>query len=242
MLQSILNNSPSPTRNIVCLITAITGLDHKPPVSTFIRSRTETIVTVSEVMRDRTANVTNLKKYVAELYPFIQETVRNNREKSRVSMSKGEQPRFTEGDFVLVAREAFKAGEKLVLRWRGPRRIKTATSDYVYQVEDIRNGQLEHVPISHLRFFHDSALKIQAIMSHVLSSETGMPVSRLLALVDDPDGLHVGVHRKGLPHSKHTLEPLARVYGEVPQLKHRLLARKNTPTDMADKARGLHGL
>lgn len=192
MLQSMLKNSPSPTLINSCPITAFFGLDPKPPVSSFIRSSTGSPITVSEVIRERTTNIANLKKFVAELHPVVQDTVRNNRETLQAAMSKGELSRFMKADFGLVALEDFKAGENRALRWHGPRRIEKATSDYFYQVEDLRNGQLEDVHISRLRFFRDSALDTQAIISHV-SSKTGMPVSRLMELVDDPDGLHVRV-------------------------------------------------
>lgn len=67
-------------------------------------------------------------------------------------------PNFTEGDYVLVARNDFTAKEKLSLRWRGPRRIIKAINDYVYQVEDLRSGELQDVHATRLKFYHDRSL------------------------------------------------------------------------------------
>ena len=126
------------------------GTEPTPPISTFLRTRTVTPITVSEAQREWLLSVQKLKDRIGEMHPVVQETVRKNREKARRAASRGSLPNFTEGDYVLVAREDFFAGEKLALRWRGPRRIIKALSDYVYQVEDLRNGTVEYIHGSRL--------------------------------------------------------------------------------------------
>lgn len=242
LVQSALNQAPAPQRGNVSPITAFTGLDPTPPVSTFLRSSTVSPITVTALQQERALNISNLLTAVAELHPTVQDTVQENRKRKRESMSKGRLPNFTEGDYVLVARNDFHAGEKLALRWRGPRRIVKALSDYVFQVEDLRNGMVEDCHGSRLKFYSDRSLNSAAILSHVLSSETGMPVARLMQLVDSPDGLKVQVRWKGLPNSEDTMEPLERVYEDVPQMLLRLLGRKNTPLGLANKARSIIGL
>ena len=79
-------------------------------------------------------------------------------------------------------------------------------------------------------------------MSHVLSFETGMPVARLLRLVDEQDGMKVLIRWKGLSKSEAILEPLERVYKDVPAMLLRLLGRKTTPTALADKSRRILAL
>lgn len=58
----------------------------------------------------------------------------------------------------------------------------------------------------------------KAMMTHVLSSETGMPVARLLRLLDQDGDLFVAVRWKELSASEHTLKPLIRVWKDVPKL------------------------
>lgn len=146
-------------------------------------------------------------------------------------------PNFSEGDFVLVARSDFHAGEKLALRWRGPRRLVKALSAYIFQVEDLRNGQLDDIHGSLLTFYSDSSLNRTAIMSHVISSETDMPVARLMKLVETESGLQVQVRWKGLTNADDTLEPLCHVYKDVPKMLLRLLNRKNISRALAAKAK-----
>ena len=133
--------------------------------------------------------------------------------------------------------KTLQPGEKLAMRWRRPRRIIKALNDYVFQVEDLRNGTTKDIHGTRLKFYSDRSLDTRATMSHVLSSETGMPVARLMRLVDSPDGLLVQVRWRGLCDSEDTLEPIGRVYEDVPQLLWKLLRRKNTPSNLVAKAR-----
>lgn len=237
IVQSVLNNSPSPHRGNVCPLTAFMGRDPTAPVNTFLRSTTATPVTITDAQLESKLNAEELVKLCADLHPRLQSTLAEHRRQSREAASKGQLPNFTEGDYVLVARSDFHAGEKLCLRWRGPRRVRKALNDFVYQVEDLRNGQLDDIHASRLKLFRDREIDEKAIMSHVLQSETGMVVSRLLSLEDCPDGLHVRIRWKGLGNNEDSLEPIARVSEDVPQLFEKLLQRKSTPVDLVARAR-----
>ena len=74
-------------------------------------------------------------------------------------------------------------------------------------------------------------------MSHVLSSETGMPVARLLRLDEVDDKVKVLVRWKELQPSEDTLEPIENVYEDVPTLFKKLLDRQSTPRTLANKER-----
>ncbi len=141
-----------------------------------------------------------------------------------------------------MAREDFSEGEKLALRWRGPRRVIKANSDFVFQVEYLRNGALEEVHASRLKFYSDSSLNKKAILSHVISSETGMPVARLMGIEEEDGKLFVVVRWKGLSKSEDIREPLEQVYEHVPKMLIRLLSRKSTPSDLRAKVRSFLGL
>lgn len=178
-----------------------------------------------------------------QLHPMIDTHVAAERDRSRKAREKGDLANFVEGDYVLVAREEFHEGEKLCLRWRGPRRVTKAMNDYVFQVEYLRNDIVEEVHGTRLKFYSDSSLDEKAVLSHVLSSETGMPVSRLLRLQEDDNGrLHVVVRWKGFSSSDDTFEPIERVYEDVPKLLRKLLNRKVTPPELRDKAHVVLGL
>lgn len=65
-------------------------------------------------------------------------------------------------------------------------------------------------------------------MSHDLSSETGMPVSCLLALVEENVELSEKVSWRGLSESDDTLQPNQKVYKDAPRIFDLLLNLHNT--------------
>lgn len=93
------------------------------------------------------------------------------------------------------------------------------------------------VHVSRMKFYHDASLDIESIMYHVVSSETGIPVQRLMGLVETDDGLKFQVRWSCLSQSDDTLDHLVRVYEDLPNLFEKLLKRKNTPAEHVNKAR-----
>lgn len=242
VVQSALNNAPSPQRGGLCPITIFTGLEPSPPVSTFKRSATDTIISVDEAVNERLQNMSTVQDLLSELHPIVANTLEKNRQRARTAASKGTLPNFVEGDYVLVAREEFSKGEKIALRWRGPRRIVAAKSDFIFQVEDLRNGSTEDIHIARLKFYSDDSLDATAIMPHVTASETGMPVARLMGIQESPDGPVVHVRWKGLPDSEDTYEPILKVYEDVPVMLLNLLKRKSISKSLVTSAKSVLGL
>lgn len=216
LFQSALNNAPSPERNNVAPFTAFTGRSASTPVSTFLRSSDFQYVSLSEAQLESVLNVSMLIKYMDELHPLIYQNMQKEPGRNRQARIQGKLANFREGDYVLVARDAFSKRENLCFRWREPRRVIKVLSDYTLSVEDLRTGNCDDIHDLRLKFYRDADLDVTAIMWHVLSSETGIQVARLLNLVDQEGDLFVVVRWKGLSSSENTLEPLARVYEDVP--------------------------
>lgn len=125
----------------------------------------------------------------------------------------------------------------MVLRRRGPRSIVKAVSNCIYKVQDLCNGMHEDMNVSRLKFYRDSDLESDAIMSLVLTSETGMVVSRLVGLEESPNSLCIRVPLRGLPESEDTRELISIVHKDVPQLFAKFLKRKATSDQLAAKNR-----
>lgn len=64
-----------------------------------------------------------------------------------------------------------------------------------------------------------------------------MVFHRLRKLVDTDNGLMTEIRWKGLPEFDNFLKPLQKLYEYVPVLFKKVLARKNTPADLANKVR-----
>lgn len=104
-----------------------------------------------------------------------------------------------------------------------------ALSSYVYTIKDLRNANIEDVHGTRLKFYIDKSLDEKVTLSHVLLSETGMMVSKLLRLVNRDESLYDLVHCKGLSNLDDRLEPLSRMHEDVRRIVSKLLERKNSP-------------
>lgn len=79
-------------------------------------------------------------------------------------------------------------------------------------------------------------------MIHLLTSETGILVSRLLSLQALSNGLHVCVRGVGLSAEEDIHEPTGQIFEDVPQMPHRLFGRKTAPASLSQKAKQELGL
>lgn len=107
----------------------------------------------------------------------------------------------------------------------------------MFVIEDLRTGEKQEIHSTRLKFFRDSSINEEAVMSHVLSSETGMPVSRLMSLGEKDDrNLFVRFRWRGLPDSEDTWRPLQRINQDALRLVRLLLNRQNTPAPLRERA------
>jgi hypothetical protein len=90
--------------------------------------------------------------------------------------------------------------------------------------------------------FTATKVSIKKQLCHAVSSETGMPVQRLLSLVETDDGLKVRVRWRGLGETEDTWEPVDFVYADVPLLFKKLLARNTAPSDLVKEAKDQLGI
>lgn len=173
-------------------------------------------------------SIASFKLKVDELHLLVQEMLQSRNSRIHRSRSQGKLSNYAQEDFVLVARDDFTAGEKLSLRCRGPRRAVKTLNDCVYQVEDLWIGRVDDVHATRLKFHHDPSLNQEAIVSHVLSSETDMAVQGLMRLVDTDDGPVVSARWRELPETEDTMESIKTVYKDVSDLFMKPLNCKST--------------
>ncbi len=59
----------------------------------------------------------------------------------------------------------------------------------------------------------------------------------MMGLEEHDDGIYVNVRWRGLPRSEDTLEPLLKIYQDVPQMLLKLLSRKSLPKALKMRAK-----
>ena len=102
-------------------------------------------------------------------------------ERNRRNGQKGVRQQYLEvGDYVLVGWVHQALAAKLQVSWLGPRRIIHAHSDWLFDVEDLRNGAKSQHHISRLKLYPAKDANVsQDLMDHVAYTEGGHIVEEL---------------------------------------------------------------
>jgi hypothetical protein len=66
------------------------------------------------------------------------------------------------GDYVLVAEHRKSGVSKLQVKWKGPRRVASVESDYVFVVQNLLTKELKAAHATRLRFYKDKELNVTA--------------------------------------------------------------------------------
>lgn len=81
-----------------------------------MRPTNSTKVFLEAALVERSINVKKLEEQMADVHLLVNTSVYYSRQKPRQPASHNKLAKFTIGDFMLVARESFNAGEELVPR------------------------------------------------------------------------------------------------------------------------------
>jgi hypothetical protein len=125
---------------------------------------------------------------------------------------------FTVGDFVLVARREQRMGEKLSLRWRGPKRIVGTISDHVSEVRNLETSAIAPVHSTRLRFYRDSSLDVNFdLLAQIAHINSGYAVHSLRAYRYEADAKQYSdlVTWLGFEPEDSTWEPLLALHKDV---------------------------
>jgi hypothetical protein len=71
-------------------------------------------------------------------------------------------PNFQVGDYVLVAEHRKSGVSKLQVKWKGPRRVASVKSDYVFVLENLLTKELKAAQATRLRFNKAKELNVTA--------------------------------------------------------------------------------
>jgi Chromo (CHRromatin Organisation MOdifier) domain len=189
-----------------------------------ISSFSGTTLSITDIRARQLLNIEQLRDSIEGLHKAARDASETRRAKSRDHQhhrSGVKSPNFDIGDYVLIAKREFHAGEKLTLRWRGPRRIISALSDHVYEVQDLENGRIATVHSSRIRFYHDPSLNVTAdLLQHIANTEQGYAVKAIQDIRFDAasNSFQVLVYWIGFDDEDATWEPLTTMHEDAPDV------------------------
>jgi Chromo (CHRromatin Organisation MOdifier) domain len=136
-------------------------------------------------------------------------------------------PNFQVGDYLLVAEHRKSGVSKLQVKLKGPRRVASVESDYVFVVENLLTKELKAAHATRLRFYKDKELNITAELAQAAEHNDHQlyVVSKILdARHNEQEMFHeLLVAWRGFPVGDATWEPYSVMAVDVPDMVSKFL-------------------
>ena len=183
VIQHALNHTPSKRNGNVAPITAMTQLEPSNAMNAFLAQDKVQEIPEAKLKAWRANIWAELAKARDQLHRQIAEAADGKRKAERDRRNKKtgvRQVYLTKGDYVLVGRVGNTKPGKLQITWLGPRRIVEVLSDWVFVVEDLRDGSRSTHHASRMKHYAAAAADVtQDLLDHVAYVEGGHLVEEL---------------------------------------------------------------
>jgi hypothetical protein len=227
LVQLVVNQTKRESLGGVAPVTGMTGVPAMSPVAPIVCEPALLPATLDEVRAIQQANVPQLVHALDEMHKRMEGTAKKARGRKKAGVGV-RAANFERGDYVLLSCQSEVGRPKLQVIWKGPCRVSSVVSDWVFEVEDLTTGRVTVAHASRLKFYADSALgnlkeaKLQAehsAMQHEVQSLNAIRFNSELLRWE------VQVAWLGLELEESTWEPAANVLEDVPAIFKKFVAR-----------------
>jgi Integrase core domain len=168
MVQSVLNNSLSTRLNKRTPMQVFTGNAKTTPLALVLKDDVPVSAPLDFIKAQKLMKAEKLSKAMTEIHAQVAEkatrdlkaAIQKHNDKTHVRS-----PIFQVGDYVLVAEHRKSGSSMLQVKWKGPRRVASVESDYVFVVENLPMKELKAAHATRLRFYKDKDLNVTAELS-----------------------------------------------------------------------------
>jgi hypothetical protein len=126
------------------------------------------------------------------------------------------------GDYALVAEHRKSGTSKLQVKWKGPRRVASVESDYVFIVDNLLTKNLKAAHATRLRFYKDKELSVTAELAQAAENNDHQlyVVTKILdARYNEEEMFHeLFVAGRGFPVREASWEPHSVMAMDVPDM------------------------
>jgi hypothetical protein len=142
-----------------------TGHAETTPLALMLKDNVPVNAPLDFIKARKLIKVEKLSKAMTEIHAQVAEKATRDR---KASIQKHNDkahvlsPNFQVGDYVLVAEHRRSGVYKLQVKWKGPRRVASVESDYVFAVANLLTKELKAAHATRLRFYKDKELNVIA--------------------------------------------------------------------------------
>jgi hypothetical protein len=156
IVQRILNNSLSTRLNKRTPMQVFTGHAETAPLALMIQDNVPVNAPLDFIKAQNLVKVEKLSKAMTEIHAQVAEKATRDRKaaiQKHNDKTHMRSPNLQVGDYVLVAEHRKSDVSRLQVKWKGPRRVASVKSDYVFVVENLLTKELKDAHATRLRFY-----------------------------------------------------------------------------------------
>jgi hypothetical protein len=175
MVQSFLNNSLSKRLNKRTPMQVFTGHAETTPLALMLKDNVPVNAPLNFIKAQKLMEVENMSKAMAEIHAQVAEKATRDRKaaiQKHNDKSHVRSPNSQVGDYVLVVEHRKSGVFKLQVKWKGPRRVESVESDYVFVVENLVTKELKAAHATRLRFYMDKELNVTTELAQAAEHKT----------------------------------------------------------------------
>jgi Chromo (CHRromatin Organisation MOdifier) domain len=168
MVQSVLNNSLSTRLNKRTPMQVFTEYAETTPLALMLKDNVPVNAHLDFIEAQKLMEVEKLSKAMTEIHAQVAEKATRDRKaaiQKHNDKTHVRSPNFQVGNYVLVAEHRRSGVSKLQVKWKGPRRVASLESDYVFVVENLLTKELKAAHATRLRFYNEKELNVTAILA-----------------------------------------------------------------------------
>jgi hypothetical protein len=149
-------------------VQVFTGHAVTTPLALILKGNVPVNAPLDFIKVQKLIKVEKLSKAMTEIHAQVAEkatrdhkaAIRRHNDKTDVRS-----PNFQVGDYVLVAKHRKRSMSKFQVKRKGPRRLASVESDYVFVVENLLTKDMKAAHATRLRFYKDKKLNVTAELS-----------------------------------------------------------------------------
>jgi hypothetical protein len=165
MVQSVLNNSLSTRLNKRTPIQVFTRHAETTPLALMLKDDVPVNAPLEFIKAQKLMEAEKLSETMTKIHAQVAENATRDRKaaiQKHNDNTHERSPNFQEGDYVLVAGHRKSGVSKLQWKWKGPRRVASVESGYVFVVENLLTKEFKAAHATRLRFYQDKELNFTA--------------------------------------------------------------------------------
>jgi hypothetical protein len=164
--QSVLNKSLSTRLNKRTPMQVFTGHAETTPLALMLKDNVSVNSPLDVIKSQKPMEVEKMSKAMTKIHAQVAENAKRDRKaavQKQTNKTHVRLPNFFQvGDYVLVAEHRKSGTSKLQVKWKGPRRVASVESDYVFVIENLLTKELKAAHETRLRFYKDKELNVTA--------------------------------------------------------------------------------